>query len=128
MNSFFIPERIPNNWYSRAQPYTIPLVTAEITYQYNKYPVAFGGNTGRPNSFVGIGGFGQYFTNSMFTGNAAGVQCLLYQFATENVPSAVGSLSTIPIANLQWAASKLNPVYANSGCPRKFSLLKVTIS
>lgn len=122
MQSFFIAEKIPNNWYSRSDPYTIPLVAAEIFKQYEEYPVAFGGNTGKPNTFVGLGQNGPYFSNTnQFNGTAAGVACLLYQFATENEPAALGAYSTVPVANLQWAASKLNPIYqaAGSACPRE---------
>lgn len=122
MNSFFIPERLPNNWFSRVLPYTIPEVSQEITYQYNKHPVAFGGNTGKPNSFVGIGTFGPYISNNMFSGTPQGAACLLYQFATDNVPSSLNALSNTPLANRQWAAKKLNPIYSatNFGCPLNF--------
>ncbi|KAB8801895.1 hypothetical protein FH972_026716 [Carpinus fangiana] len=121
MNSFFIPEKIPDNWFSRSSPYTIPLVANEIFAQYEEYPVAFGGNTGKPNSFVGIGQNGPYFSNNTFTGTPQGVTCLLYQIATENQPSSLGVYSNVPIDNLRWAASKLNPIYkaAGSPCPCK---------
>lgn len=52
--SFFYLEKIPDNWYSRVSPYSIPLVAAEIFAQYEEYPVQFGGNAGKGN-FVGIG-------------------------------------------------------------------------
>lgn len=45
-------EKIPPNWFSRATPYTILDVAAEIGAQYEQYPVAFGGNIGKGN-FVG---------------------------------------------------------------------------
>ena len=122
MDYFFLPEMLPPKWYSRADPYTIPLVANEINAQYNLHPVPFGGNTGKPNSFVGISSNGPYFSsNGTYTGGASGVECLLYQFATENEPSSISGLSNIPVANFEWAASKLNPVYINAGspCPRR---------
>lgn len=114
---FFGPEQLPPNWYSRVIPYTIPLVANEIFAQYQEYPVAFGGNTGKPNTFVGIGEYGPYFSNSSFNGTAQGLQCFLYQIATGNQPSSLQGSSNVPTANFQWAASKLNPVYQNAGSP-----------
>lgn len=80
------------------------------------------GNTGKPNSFVGIGELGPYISNNMFNGTAEGVQCLLYQIATENQPSSISGLSNIPLASFQWAASKLNPIFqaGAAACPRKY--------
>lgn len=137
-DSFFINQTLPANWQSRETPYGIKEVSDEINAQYKQYPVPFGGNTGAPNSYgmlllllyvsiastdtpiVGIGQNGPYFQNNKFTGNARGVQCLLYQFATENQPSSIQGNSHIPQANFAWAASKLNPIYADTGCPREF--------
>jgi len=127
MNSFFLAEKIPDKWYSRVTPYTIPDVASEIGYQYMKYPVAFGGNTGKPNSFVGIGEAGPYISNNKFSGTPQGAACLLYQIATENVPSSLGGGGTdTPVANFQWAASKLNPLFSTGalgafGCPLAFN-------
>jgi len=50
MDFFFIKEQLPPNWFSRVDPYTIPLIAAEIAAQYFLHPVAFGGNTGKPVS------------------------------------------------------------------------------
>lgn len=114
MDYFFKKEQLPPNWYSRVDPYSIPLVATEIFAQYELYPVAFGANTGKPNSFVGIGQDGAYISNSMFNGTAAGVACALYQLATENDPAELGGGATpVPTANLQWAASMLNPIYSS---------------
>lgn len=115
MNKFFIDEQLPDNWYSRIDPYSIPLVAAEIFKQYQAYPVAFGGNTGNPNSFVGTGEFGPSISNNTFSGTPAGVACLLYQLATENVPSALGGggvqPSTLSQATLDWMRSQVNPIF-----------------
>ncbi|KAI7541530.1 Cloroperoxidase [Hortaea werneckii] len=128
MDYFFKKEQLPPNWYSRVDPYTIPDVAIEIFAQYQGHPVAFGGNTGKPNSFVGIGEFGPSISGNMFKGDAAGVACLLYQVATENAPSALGGGSTVPPQSLQFAASKLNPLFGNStsklgsfGCPLNYN-------
>lgn len=89
MDYFFKKEQLPPKWYSRVDPYTIPDVSAEIFAQYSAHPVPFGGNTGKPNSFVGIGDTGA-IKNGMFTGTESGVACLLYQMATGNIPSSLG--------------------------------------
>lgn len=127
MDYFFKREQLPPNWFSRVDPYTIPLVAAEIFAQYEGHPVAFGGNTGKTNSFVGIGQYGPYISNGMFSGTPAGVACLLYQSATGNAPSAFGG-GSIPTANLEWAASQLNPIFGDSstelgafGCPLAYN-------
>jgi len=127
MDYFFKKEQLPPNWYSRIDPYTVADVTAQIELMYALHPVAFGGNTGKPNSFVGIGNFGTTIQNNMFNGTAAGVACLLYQAATENMPaSTTGAAGTNPpTANLQWAASKLNPLFSSgtfaAACPINFN-------
>ncbi|KAK4493742.1 hypothetical protein PRZ48_014927 [Zasmidium cellare] len=127
MDYFFRQEKLPPNWYSRVQPYTIPLVAAEIFKQYEAYPVAFGGNTGNPNTFYGIGQYGPSITNNTLQSTPQGVACLLYQIATEDAPASLGGGSTTPLANLQWAASKLNPIFgaggslASFGCPLNFN-------
>ena len=127
---FFKKQQLPPNWFSRVDPYTIPLVAAEIAAQYFLHPVAFGGNTGRPNTFVGVGSQGPYISNSTLTNSTpAGVACLLYQVATENIPSAVGgggeASAAIPASSLSFMRNTLNPLFTNSslsgaaafGCP-----------
>lgn len=120
MSYFFQKEQLPPNWFSRVDPYTIPLVAAEIFAQYELYPVAFGGNTGKPNTFTGIGQFGPSISNSSFNGTAAGVACLLYQIATENTPSALGGGGTLSSQSAQWAAKMLNPIYSGNGTAAQF--------
>ncbi|PPJ56676.1 hypothetical protein CBER1_08710 [Cercospora berteroae] len=127
MDSFFLQEKLPEKWFSRVTPYTIPDVAREIGAQYFLNPVAFGGNTGKPNSFVGIGSNGPFFSNGTLPGSPQGVSCLLYQLATENIPSALGGggEADLPPARLNWMRDTLNPVFTNAtfspaaafGCP-----------
>ncbi|EMF09816.1 Cloroperoxidase [Sphaerulina musiva SO2202] len=129
MDFFFIKEQLPPNWFSRVDPYTIPLIAAEIAAQYFLHPVAFGGNTGKPNTFVGVGTQGPYISNNTIPGSPAGVACLLYQIATENIPSAIGgggaANDAIPASSLNFMRNTLNPLFTNSslsgaaafGCP-----------
>jgi hypothetical protein len=44
-----VPERIPDNWFSRVEPYTVTDAAAEILAMYLRYPKLFGGNAGTNN-------------------------------------------------------------------------------
>ena len=109
-------EQIPANWYSRASPYTIPDAAAEIIAMYAEHPVLFGGNIG-PGNFDALGTFQQSISGGKLTADAAGVECLLYQLATENVPSSLSGVLTLPLEVLEFTTGKLNPIFKNSGCP-----------
>ncbi|KAL8690073.1 MAG: hypothetical protein Q9218_004401 [Villophora microphyllina] len=105
-------ERIPANWYNRRTPYTLNEGAVEILAQYLAYPVLFGGNAGAGNfdlldsSYDG----GGVFENGTFRGTEKDVRCLLYQFATEDVPSSLSGVLELPLEVVEWAAGKLNPV------------------
>ncbi|MCJ1312986.1 hypothetical protein MMC25_006662 [Agyrium rufum] len=109
-------EKIPANWYSRTTPFTNLEVATEILALYAEHPVLFGGNAGAGN-FDLLGTFGSGISGSKLTGSAADVRCLLYQIATENVPSSLGGVLTLPLEVLSWVLEKLNPVFEGSGCP-----------
>jgi hypothetical protein len=127
-----VPERIPDNWFSRATPYTGTDVVAEILAQYLAAPVAFGGNVGQGN-FVGLD-LGPIKNGQWSPATAADVGCLLQQTLLIAVPqtvqgrespiSAVWNLLltltviTAPLSALQGIAGKINPFFAqNFGCP-----------
>ncbi|KAL8707502.1 MAG: hypothetical protein Q9220_007492 [cf. Caloplaca sp. 1 TL-2023] len=111
-------EQIPPNWYNRKTPFKNLDVTAEIVAQYLKYPVLFGGN-------VGKGNFDALSYGPISNGNLAATQqnvlCLLYQLATDNVPSSLSTVLELPLQVVAWAAGELNPVFKNSGCPLKLT-------
>ena len=113
-------ERIPANWFSRVAPYTIPDAAAEILAQYVAYPVLFGGNIGT-NNFDGTNTTFGIIKNGVLpsSATAADITCLLYQIATENVPSSLSTVTELPLEVLKFTISKLNPVFANYGCPLK---------
>lgn len=116
--SFNGNERIPDNWYNRLTPYTNNDVTNEILAQYLLHPVMFGGNTGN-GGFDGIsyGGAGGIVNGKLVKPDAATVLCLLYQAATGSVPSSLNGVITPTVQAVAFAASKLNPLFANLGCP-----------
>lgn len=113
-----VGEMIPPNWVPRPTPYTLLDVAADIGTQYLAKPVAFGGNAGIGN-FNGLN-FAGYTTNGKLNQmSAADLQCLLFQIATDNVPSALGGVvtGTLSAAGKAWASAKLAPYGTTSGCP-----------
>lgn len=111
-------ERIPPNWYNRVTPYTTAQVAVEIDRLYLAHPVLFGGNAGAGN-FNLLGNFGSAIQGGKLVGSPSDIKCLLYQLATENVPSSLSGVLQLPLAVVSWAAGKLNPVFEGSGCPLK---------
>jgi len=114
-----VPERIPANWFSRVSPYSLVDVTAEILALYLEYPVLFGGNVG-VNNFDALGSFGLIASGKIpSTTTTDELVCLLYQLATENVPSSLSNVITLPAEILSWVTGKLNAadVFGNYGCP-----------
>ncbi|KAG8696863.1 hypothetical protein FRC09_008214 [Ceratobasidium sp. 395] len=91
----YVPERIPDDWHNRRQPYTLALVAAEIVQfllanpQYN----IFGGNVGRGN-FIPLN-YGAIKNGKLGGDNpptTKDVLCLLYQLATDSTPTSVDGL------------------------------------
>ena len=116
--SFTGGEKIPDNWTNRKTPYTNNDVTIEIVAQYLLDPVLFGGNTA-DGSFDAIPDFGAIqdgmISSSISPTNTA---CLLYQLATQSVPSYLNGLLTPTIDALNFITSKVAPQFENLGCPR----------
>lgn len=113
--SFNHAEQIPPNWTNRVSPYTNELVTTEILAQYLEYPVLFGGATG--NGGFDLLNFGPIQNGVLAKPDAATVLCLLYQLATQSVPSSLNGIITPTVQAISFAASKLNPSFKNLGCP-----------
>ena len=84
------------------------------------YPVLFGGNIGQ-NNFNALGNYGSQgqITGGKLTADANALRCLLFQIATENVPSSLDGVLTLPLQVLQWAIGKLDVagVFGGTGCP-----------
>jgi hypothetical protein len=110
---YHTPERIPDNWHNRRQPYTLPSGMNEINFMYWKYPKAFGGNVGKGNfNMLNYGSI----KDGKLDATAENLLCLLYQLATSQIPNTVSQLLDIPLDAITWAAGKLNPTFANAGC------------
>jgi len=116
ITSFFVQEKIPDNWTTRLTPYTNMDVTREIVTMYLENPVLFGGNTG-PNTFDAIN-FGAIKDGKLEAGlTAKDTSCLLYQLATGQIPSSLNGIVTPTVEALSFVATKLGPEFANLGCP-----------
>ncbi|KAF9026033.1 Cloroperoxidase [Hymenopellis radicata] len=109
-------ERIPNNWYRRPTPYTIPnfnLDLIELLLEYPKY-IAVGGNTGTVNSFtpVNLGDLtgGGFNAKNLLEGN--NLMCFMYQAVMSALPDVIlgGVVDTLI---LQY----VTPLFAGLGCP-----------
>ena len=107
-------EKIPSNWYNRQSPFSLPDAVAEIAALYLAYPVLFGGNVGQGNfdalSFSSI-------QNGKLDTSTNSLLCLIYQLATDDVPSSLSGVLELPLEVVQFAAGKLNPIFQNFGCP-----------
>lgn len=114
--SFTGKEHIPANWTNRLTPYSIFDVGAQIFEMYGLYPVLFGGNTGN-GQFDGINMGSSIQNGTLSAPSATSITCLLYQLATERIPSSLNSVVTPTVDGLAFAIKQLNPQFANLGCP-----------
>ena len=126
--SGFVPsggERILDDWHNRLTPLTLADVANDFVTMYSSAPVLLGGNAGKVNDFDALGPSGTGVVgvqNSLFTAKANDFICLIYQIATEDVPSSLQSkLANLTIPVLNFAVSKLNPlaVFTNAKCNLK---------
>lgn len=116
ISSFFIEEKIPDNWTNRIEPYTNDDVTAQILEMYLLDPVLFGGATG--SGSFDLLSFGSIQNGSIPSDiSATDTSCLLYQLATGQVPSYLNGLITPTVDALAFIAEKISPSFANLGCP-----------
>lgn len=116
ISSFFIDEKLPENWTNRKTPYTNSDVTREIVAMYLENPVLFGGNTA-DGSFDGIN-FGAIKDGKIEAGiSAKETSCLLYQLLFGQIPSSLNGIVTPTVEALSFIATKISPDLDNLGCP-----------
>lgn len=114
--SFTGEERIPDNWTNRATPYSNTDAADEIIALYSQNPVLFGGATG--NGGFDLINFGCIKNGTLIaTPGSLEASCLLYQLATQDIPSSLNGVFTPSISTLEFVAKKLNPSFGNLGCP-----------
>jgi hypothetical protein len=113
-----VPERIPDNWFSRVEPYNNIDVTNEILTQYLKYPKLFGGNVGKSN-FDALSTPFDIIRDGKLPDDvtAAQLTCLIYQLAVNLIPSTVSSVTDLTDALIDFSVGKLNPIFKDAGCP-----------
>jgi hypothetical protein len=109
-------EQIPPNWTNRVSPYSNLDVTTEIVAQYLEYPVLFGGATS--NGGFDLINFGQIQNGTLIAAPGPETACLLYQLATQSVPSYLNGILTPTVEALAFLATKLDPSFQNLGCPQ----------
>nr|POE76235.1 aromatic peroxygenase [Quercus suber] len=113
-------EKIPDNWTNRVDPYDNTKVGAQIIEMYLLHPVEFGGNTADGSFNAGVN-FGA-IQNGLISADAVDpkvTSCLLYQLATQSVPSSLNGLVTPTVETLAWVLKKLSGTnFANLGCPQ----------
>lgn len=69
------------------------------------------------SNFDVLTSFNDLISCGNLTGNAADVQCLLYQIAIEDIPSSLSGVLWLPAEVIAWAHGKLGPVFAKTGYP-----------
>lgn len=118
MDAFFIREQLPNNWINRVDPYSNRKVTEQILAMYLLNPRPFGGNIGN-NNFAPLDwrGIIQNGTISRDIQPQA-VSCLLYQLATQSVPSTLNGIVTPTVEAISFFLTRVAPSFDNLGCPR----------
>ncbi|GAB7361607.1 hypothetical protein MBLNU230_g1659t1 [Neophaeotheca triangularis] len=114
----FIGERIPDDWTTRATPYSNNDVTREILTMYLENPVQFGGNTD-DGTFNAIGSY-NLIQNGVISPSVDPQDsvCLLYQLAFGQIPGYANSIITPTVDALSFITTKLSGTdFSNLGCP-----------
>ncbi|KAF1985111.1 putative aromatic peroxygenase [Aulographum hederae CBS 113979] len=112
-----VPERIPDNWTNRKTPYTNNDVTTQILEMYLLRPVLFGGATA-DGGFDALPSFGAIKDGKISsTISGPNTACLLFQLATQSVPSYLNGILTPTLDALNFVTSKVAPQFKNLGCP-----------
>lgn len=83
-----VPERIPDNWFSRASPYTLLDVNNEINAMYLQNPVLFGANVGYKN-FLALNTTTGIVNGRFNPSTANDVACVIQQAALAAIPSTI---------------------------------------
>lgn len=109
-------EKLPQNWYNRPSAYHLGTIIDQIFAQYDQYPSYLGGNTGAPNTFVGLNYPGFIENGTLENSSPAGIACLLYQTATFALPTSLVQTLQLTSAISKYAVNKLSASFAQFGC------------
>ena len=115
-------EEILDDWHNRLTPLTLADVAKDFATMYSMSPVLLGGNAGKVNDFDALGASGTGVVGvekSLLSASANDFICLIYQIATENMPSTLQTkLGALPASVASFARSNLNPlsVFTTAKC------------
>ena len=115
-------EQILDDWHNRLTPLTLANVAEDFVTMYSMNPVLLGGNAGKVNDFDALGASGTGVAgvkNSLLSLNPNDFICLMYQIATEDVPSSLQTaIGPLAASVLAFAIENLNPlgVFTTAGC------------
>lgn len=118
-------ERVPENWYRRPsdRPYTAADVFADVGLGYAAYPktLKFGGNTGKPNSFVGLNvadlSGGVFNAKDLFDDN--NLACFSYSILQQAIPDFLNKAlnDLAPVTDL--INKYFGPIVGGLSCPQQ---------
>lgn len=109
-------ESIPANWYNRPTGYPLSLIIDQIFSNYMTYTAPLGGNTGAPNTFVGLNYPGFVQNGTLTNATPDGVACLLYNTLTFGLPTSLSQILQVTAAQAGFAEGKLGSAFAQFGC------------
>jgi len=109
-------ESIPQAWYNRPDSYHLGTIIAQIWSNYMTYPAPLGGNTGAPNTFVGLNYPGFVQNGTLVNASPNGVACLLYNTLTFGLPTSLLQTLQLTLAQSNYAKGKLGGIFAAFGC------------
>lgn len=117
-------ERVPEKWYRRpsTNQYTVADVALDVGIGYLAYPdtLKFGGNTGKPNSFVGldVGNLtgGVFNVGNLFQGN--NFACFAFSLLEQAIPDFLnnGINALAPVTQL--LDKFIGPIVGGLACPQ----------
>lgn len=118
-------EEILDDWHNRLTPLTLADVAKDFATMYGMNPVLLGGNAGKVNDFDALGASGTGVVgveNSLLSASANDFICLIYQIATEDVPSSLQTkLGALSASVELFARTQLNAlsVFTTAKCNLK---------
>lgn len=117
-------EQFLHGWHNRLTPLTLANVAEDFATIYSMSLVLLCGNAGQLNDFHGLGASGNGVVGVNVNNNTSILSpnefiCLIYQIATENLPSSLHTkLGPAAASILAFATENLNPmgIFTTAGC------------
>ncbi|ORY70187.1 uncharacterized protein BCR38DRAFT_332499 [Pseudomassariella vexata] len=117
-------ERIPENWYKRPtdNDFSIPDFLLDVVEHAAYYPrlLSFGGNTGKPNTFVGVDVAdltgGVFNSATLLNGN--NLECFVLQIIQASAPDVLGTMFSDVEKAMAPLTDKIIQLLAGKACPQ----------